>query len=151
MFLSNCHHQRTEIIFHKNPRDSMAACSMVYDTFLKEGKKERQEEETNRIHVIRLLVYSQYETLQPSYTRGASKSLYAMSYYMELSRDKQIILYSSYSQLLKQSKERIHSFLFSQKGHFTYKVSTELKSLQLYGTFFIDQINKNYICILPSF
>lgn len=97
MFLSNCHHQRTEIIFHKNPRDSMAACSMVYDTFLKEGKKERQEEETNRIHVIRLLVYSQYETLQPSYTRGASKSLYAMSYYMELSRDKQIILYSSYS------------------------------------------------------
>lgn len=75
----------------------MAACSMVYDTFLKEGKKERQEEETNRIHVIRLLVYSQYETLQPSYTRGASKSLYAMSYYMELSRDKQIILYSSYS------------------------------------------------------
>ena len=43
MLLSNCHHKRAEIIFHKNPRDSMAACSMVNDTFLKEGKRKGRD------------------------------------------------------------------------------------------------------------
>lgn len=49
MLLSNCHHKRTEIIFHKNPRDSMAACSMVNDTFLKKGKRKGRERRKRQI------------------------------------------------------------------------------------------------------
>lgn len=41
VFLSHCHHKRTEVVLHKYPRDPMAACSMVDDSLLKAGKRQR--------------------------------------------------------------------------------------------------------------
>lgn len=143
MLLSNCYHKRTEIIFHKYPRDSMAACSMVNYTFLKGRGETREAEKWDSHHLVTCTV--NMKPCSPNVQEGSPKLF--MNCPTRLSSSETIKLFCILCVIsFYRNQEQRHSFLFSQKGHSSVLL-TELKSLQLYGIF-TDQIHKSQAHIL---
>ena len=116
MLLGNCHHKRAEIIFHKNPRDSMAARSMVNNTFLKEG--EREKEETTG---FMSLGYLQTVNRKPS--SPPEQEQHPNLFMNCAARSSSLFCILCMASFWSNQKNWIILSCFLKKNHFTYKVS----------------------------